>query len=114
MGLCLAHSLPAQQPNAIDLNPGASAAAQPELSVNQQIANTIADSLRQSGQMKSYYIDVIVDAGTATLTGSVADQPQRAEALRIAQGIPGVERVLDRLTIGASITQVQAGTQPPP
>jgi len=105
MGLCLAHSLPAQQPGA---------APQPELCVNRQIADPLAENLRQSGLMKSYYIDVTVDAGTAMLAGAVADQPQRDEALRIAQATPGVERVLDRLTLGAGLLQVQAGTQPPP
>ena len=109
MGLSLAQALFAQQPNAINL-----AAPQPNVSPNQLIADSIADSLRQSGQLRNYRIDVTVDAGTALLTGTVEDQPQRDEALRIIQGIPGVERVLDRLSTGATITQVQAGTQPPP
>src|SRR5262249_34554927 len=109
MGLSLAQALFAQQPNAINL-----AAPQQNLSPNQQIADNIADSLRQSGQLRNYRIDVTVDAGTALLTGTVEDQPQREEALRIVQGIPGVERVLDRLTTGATITQVQAGPPPPP
>ena len=104
MGLCLARALPAQQ----------AAALQQEVSPNQQIANAIADSLRQSGQLRHYHIDVTVDAGTALLTGTVEDQPQREEALRIVQGAPGIERVLDRLSIGPDIAQVQAATQPPP
>ena len=112
LGLCLVASLPAQQPPAIGLDRSAAAPSQ-EISANQQIANTIAETLRQSAQLRQYYIDVTVDAGTALLTGAVGDQPQHEEALRIVQGVPGVERVLDRLTVGGDITQVQAGAQPP-
>src|SRR5208282_3898931 len=48
--------------------------------------------------------------GTAEVSGRVADQPQREEALHIIQGIPGVERVIDRLTLATAdaITRVQA------
>jgi hypothetical protein len=114
LGLSVAHSLPAQQPSALGLESDRSVAPQLEISPNQQIANTIVANLRQSGQLRQYTIDVSVDAGTATLTGNVADQPQREEALRIVQGVPGVERVLDHLTMGNSIAQVQAGAKPPP
>jgi hypothetical protein len=113
MGLCLAQSLPAQQPDALALDRTHAAASQ-EISPNQQTANNIAENLRQSGQLRQYRIDVTVDAGTATLTGNVADQAQREEALRIVQGVPGVERVLDRLATGSTITQVQAPAQPAP
>jgi hypothetical protein len=114
LGLSLAHSLSAQQPSTLGLESDRSVAPQLEISPNQQIANTIVANLRQSGQLRQYTIDVTVDAGTATLTGNVADQPQREEALRIVQGVPGVERVLDRLTMGTGIAQVQAGAQPAP
>src|SRR5262249_48338513 len=46
--------------------------------------------------------------GTAELTGSVADQLQREEALRIVQGVPGVDRVRDRLTLANPIVRTQA------
>jgi hypothetical protein len=110
MGLCLAHSLSAQQPSRL----GLPAAARQAISNNQQIADTIVAAMRQSAQMQDYYIDVVVDGGTAVLTGTVADQPQREEALRIVQGTPGVERVLDRMSVGPTITRVQAGAQPAP
>jgi hypothetical protein len=84
MGLCLAQSLPAQQPDALALDRTPAAASQ-EISPNQQTANNIAENLRQ-----------------------------REEALRIVQGVPGVERVLNRLATGSAITQVQAPAQPAP
>jgi hypothetical protein len=104
VGLWLAHSLPGQEPKPV----------QEDVCLNQQIATTIADHLRQSGQLRHYKIDILFDAGTATLTGSVTDQPQREEAVRIVQGVPGVERVLDRMNLGGGIAQVQAGAQPSP
>ena len=110
VGLSLAHGLPAQQPSGL----GLAATGQQAIAPNQQLANTIADSLRNSGQLRHYLIDVTVEAGTALLTGTVEDQPQRDEALRIVESRPGVQRVLDRMTIGASITQVQAPQPAPP
>jgi len=102
----------AHQPGQISLerNP----ASTEEISNNQRLANAIADNLRQSGQLRRYSIDVSVEDGTATLTGIVADQPQHDEALRLVQGVPGVGRVLDRLTLAGAIAQVQAGDPPAP
>jgi hypothetical protein len=45
------------------------------------------------------------------LTGNVSSQPQRDEVLRLVQGVPGVERVVDHLRPVDSLTRVQA-TQP--
>jgi hypothetical protein len=108
--LWLAHALSAQQPT--DL--GLAATGQQAIASNQPLADSIADSLRNSAQLRHYRIDITVDAGTALLTGTVENQPEHDEALRIVQGSPGIERVLDRLTIGASITQVQAPAAPAP
>jgi hypothetical protein len=76
------------------------------------MANAIAEQLRQSGQLRRYNIGIAFQDGTAELTGSVADQPQREEALRLVQGVPGVERVRDHLQLtgtgGGSIAQAQA------
>jgi hypothetical protein len=51
------------------------------------------------------------------VTGTVADQAQRDEALRIIQGVPGVERVLDRLRVVSAtpgLTPVDAPQDGPP
>jgi hypothetical protein len=134
VGLWLGHTLPASAspPAAIELSGASSpAATQPgepsrlmlapgqalqpagELTPNQQLADTIAGQLRQSGHLKGYGIDIDVNRGVVDLSGQVADQAQREEVLRIVQGIPGVERVRDRLVVGAaSVTPVTATVQP--
>jgi hypothetical protein len=73
---------------------------------NQKIADTIAANLRQSGQLRRYRVDIAYQNGTAELTGVVADQPQREEVLRIVQGVPGVERVRDHLTLANTVRPV--------
>jgi hypothetical protein len=116
LGLCMAHPLPAQEPGPLPVDRGPAVASQVQPSFNQQTANAIADRLRESGQLRHYAIDVSYRDGTADLRGSVADQPQREEAMRLVQGVPGVERVLDHLSLagGEAITQTQALTPPPP
>jgi hypothetical protein len=99
---------PAAEPGRLGLAPAPSP--------NQQMADTIAAHLRQGAQLRHYSIDVEYRDGTATVSGTVTDQPQREEALRLVQGVPGVERVVDRLSISAPLVQVQAAApaQPPP
>jgi hypothetical protein len=77
---------------------------------NQQLAEILAARLRDSGRLQHYTVDVLVQGGVVELRGSVADQPQREEVLRLVQGVPGVERVVDRLhlAINPGITRVQA------
>jgi hypothetical protein len=65
----------------------------------QALADTIAAALRHSGTLRDYSVDVCVRAGAVELTGRVTDQGQREEVLRLAQGVPGVGRVIDRLTL---------------
>jgi hypothetical protein len=81
------------------------------VSVNQQQAEHIVTLINQSGRVHDYQIDVIVRGNLVELIGKVADQPQHDEVIRLVQGIPGVDRVLDRLASGAGLaelTRVQA------
>jgi hypothetical protein len=80
---------------------------------NQQTANAIAATLRQSGLLRHFTIDISFRDGTAELIGAVADQAQREETRRIVQGVPGVERVLDRLTLAGAIQPVRAADVKP-
>jgi hypothetical protein len=114
LGLWLAHPLPAEEPGRLKVEPGGVVTSTPKDSSNQQIADTIAQHLRQSGQLQHYHIGVMFQDGTAQLTGTITDQLQREEALRIVQGVPGVERVRDNLLVGNAVQPAQAeGSQLP-
>jgi BON domain len=111
VGLWMAHPLPAQEPSTI--NPPRAAAVS-----NQQVADSIAAQLRQSGELHAYQISVAFANGVAELSGSVADQGQREAALRLAGSVPGVGRVIDRLAptdgSGIQLVQDQKQDQKPP
>jgi hypothetical protein len=66
---------------------------------HQQMADTIAQHLKQSGLLRQYSIDITFHNGVAELHGYVADAGQRDIAVRIVQSMPGVVRVIDRLTV---------------
>jgi hypothetical protein len=110
VGLCVALPLPAQEPGPFAVERGRS--LPPRQTANEQLATTIAEQLQQSGHLHHYTVDLSVRDGAVELTGTVIDQPQREEVLRIVQGVPGVARVVDRLTLVGSITQVQAADPP--
>ncbi len=86
----------------------------PAPSANQRMANALAEQLRQSGQLRHYSVDLVYRNGTVEVSGSVSDQPQREEVLRIIQGVPGVDKVVDRLTLASAITPVKADAKPLP
>ena len=117
LGVCMAHSsgafagAPAAEPPRLDLHNGSALPGAP--SDNQRIADAIANQLRQSAQLHGYSVDVDVQNGVARMTGVVADQTQREEVLRIAHGVPGVERILDRLTTPSGVATVRAEEPPP-
>jgi BON domain len=117
-GLWMALPLPGQEPARLDVDRGPALPPRASLSADQTLADSIAEQLRQSGQLHQYRIDINVQNGTAELSGTVVDQPQREEALRLVQGVPGVERVRDHLALSGAITQVQgkasAEQAPPP
>ncbi|HYV36964.1 MAG TPA: BON domain-containing protein [Gemmataceae bacterium] len=114
VGLWLAHTGstyagPQDAPPRLEINPNQTLQAAAPVAANQQLANSVAVNLRQSGQLCHYNVDIRVENGLVELTGHVADQAQREEVLRIVQGVPGVERVRDALVIAlAAVTPVQA------
>jgi hypothetical protein len=84
---------------------------------NRQLAATVADTLRKSGTMRHYNIDITVNNGVAELTGTVASPEQREEAVRLVSGVPGVSHVTETLTLQPTtggIVQAQATDQPTP
>jgi hypothetical protein len=97
----------ADEPARINLPPG---------NANQAQADVIADHLRQSAILRHYTVDVRVQGSDVELLGSVADQSQREEALRLVQGVPGVVRVVDHLSLaseGKTLVRVQGPELPP-
>jgi hypothetical protein len=118
-GLCMTLSSRAQEPGRFQLGQEQLLAPQSESLPNQRAAEAIADQLRLSAQLRHYCVEVVFKDGTADLSGNVADQSQREEVLRIVQGVPGVDHVVDHLALKdqGAITPVQAPTQnplPPP
>ncbi len=69
---------------------------------NQEVADQIASRLKASGQMHGYKIAVKYQEGTAWLKGQVTNREQAETAVRIASQTPGVVRVENSLTTGAS------------
>jgi hypothetical protein len=68
-------------------------------SPNQTTANAVAASLRSSRALAGYRIEIEAQSGVITLTGSVATQAQKAEAIARAQQVAGVATVADRLQV---------------
>lgn len=110
LGLSLAPFSWAQEPGPLAVGQGQALKPPRPIPTNQQMADTIAGQLRQSGQLRGFSIDLAYEDGTVEISGIVADQTQREEALRIVQGVPGVERVRDRLTLTSMgpVTRTQA------
>ena len=109
IGLCAGHLLPAQEPGRLGLDKPRPAAVSPD----QQLADSVARQLRESGQLRHYRVDITCRAGLVELSGVVADQGQREEAVRLAQGVQGVERVRDLMTLAdGALQQTQAGAPP--
>ncbi|MGC4003497.1 MAG: BON domain-containing protein [Pirellulales bacterium] len=71
---------------------------------DQELAQQIGQNLKSSGKLKGYSIAVTVDDGVAKLNGTVATAQQLDDALSIAEVTPGIERVLNNLTVKAPST----------
>jgi hypothetical protein len=119
LGLFVAQSCPGWAAETPVVQPP-NLAPTPVVSANQQLADTIALRLRQSGTLYHYAIDVGFAGGVAEVSGVVASPAQHDAALGLVRGVPGVERVIDRLEVagvggeaGASpIRRVQAEAPP--
>jgi hypothetical protein len=82
----------------------------PAGNVNQMLADAVAGQLRQSAVLRHYTVDVKARGGSVELQGRVADASQHDEVLRLVQGVPGVAKVIDHLSIaadGAAVVPVQ-------
>jgi hypothetical protein len=68
-------------------------------SPNQATANAVAASLRQSPVLSGYRIAIESKNGAVTLTGSVANQAQKADAIARVQGVRGVSSIRDQIAV---------------
>jgi len=67
-----------------------------------ELATSVAERIRDSGELSGYRLSVKSNGGTVWIEGRVADERQLAAAMRLAETSPGVERVVNRLAIAAS------------
>lgn len=88
----------------------------PTGNINQTLADTVAGQLRQSSVLRHYNVTVNVRGTDVELQGTVTDAQQRDEALRLVQGVPGVARVIDHLSVtdqARNVVRVQGPALPP-
>jgi BON domain len=78
---------------------------------NQEIADGIAQQLRQSASLRQFNIDISVKGSTVELIGNVGDAKQREQAQKIAMSAPGVTNVVDKLSTG-TIQRVSTTQEP--
>ena len=100
---------PAQEPGRLGLDRGLA-----PVSANQQLADALARHIKESGRLQHYTLDLTCQGSTVELNGTVTDQTQCDQALRLVQGFPGVERVINRLQLAdaPSVLRVQAEKAP--
>jgi hypothetical protein len=79
---------------------------------NQQVADAIAQRLRDTAHLKHFDVDIACQNGVVELKGSVNDHAQRAEVLRIVRGVTGVVGIRDSMTVEESVQQTQAVQAP--
>jgi hypothetical protein len=81
------------------------------------LAQVIARTLKESGQLSRYNVQVSAQQGMVDLIGEVSDENQRAIVITLARATPGVVMVRDYLQVrtdsGVSVAQV-IDAQPPP
>jgi hypothetical protein len=85
---------------------------------DQQIAQEIVQKLqaeKQAGTLKGFSIDLQVDEGTVWLSGRVASEEQLSRALDLARRAPGVQQVVNDLTVAppAAATASRAPSKQP-
>lgn len=66
---------------------------------DREVAQQIADRLRDSGRLQDYRVEVKFNRGTAWLSGRVTSEDQLNSALQIANDTPDVERVVSKVEV---------------
>ena len=76
--------------------------AAPVASKDQKIVSAVVAQLgkaQQAGQLKGFGVDVKSEEGVVSLNGRASSEAQRDQILRIAESVPGVQRVRNAITI---------------
>jgi len=72
------------------------------------------NTLKDSGQLENFNVQISVSGGTVWMKGFTADEAQQASILGIAQGIDGVGKVVNDMTIRKPASfQIASVTQAP-
>jgi len=77
-----------------------------------RITTSIQSKYFMDDRIKGRHIIVTTNAGVVTLTGEIADDTERAEALLLARTTEGVKRVEDNLTISVAPASSSTGAAP--
>lgn len=78
---------------------------------NQEVAQSVAQELRASSRLSDYKINIKFDNGTCWLRGRVNNREQLYEAIDVARGVQGVERVINELSVEPSAAAAQRQQQ---
>lgn len=73
----------------------------------EEMAGQVAQTLRESGQLKDYRVGVKYEDGVAWLMGSVTSEEQSAKAVELTSQISGVVHVVNKLEIKAAKPEAQ-------
>jgi hypothetical protein len=101
-----------QKPGHLQLS-GKETASPLVTSVNQRLADAIAEQLNHSPRLKNFRVTIAVQDGVADLAGVIQTEAQHIEALRVARSVAGVRDVHDHLEVAGGSGVVQAQGEPP-
>ena len=75
-----------------------------------ELAQQIAGNLKNSGRLKGYSISVKVQGNVVQLDGTVRSDEQLEQALLLAEATPGIERVVNNLSVKTAKPARETGT----
>ena len=76
---------------------------------DKQLDSRIEQRIHKDPSLKKHNIDISVDAGVVTLTGTVATEAESAKAKQLAT-VPGVKRVDNKIIVDLASAQTATGT----
>lgn len=78
--------------------------AKVSVNADQQMADTIAGKLAQSPTLSGYHVDVTCVSGSVELKGTVRNEEQRGEVMKLVRTTSGVKKIKDQMTIKDTVT----------